>query len=977
MKTNVSTPFKSLNPAYFRLPVVKQDVDDFEKHLNEFKSSIKPAESEEYNKNVFTQFLYNSFYNGKNKVNTKGRIDLAIYEDETPIVIFEFKKPKPHDVDMVSLNNLNAKSMHQLIKYYFDERIKHNNTNIKYLIITNAYEWFVFDERNFDQEIFGDTKLKKDHETCVRENKNEDYFYKIARSFLEKEKPELKFTYFDLREQKERSKVRTLYKFFSPQHLLKQALVNDSNSLNKDFYHELLHIIGLEEVKDGGKKIIQRKTEEKRNEASLLENVIFKLKQKDRLSKLINPITFGETEEERYFHVGLELCINWINRILFLKLMESQLIRYHRGDQSYRFLNIKTIPDYDEMGNLFFSVLAKNKEEREKRVKEKFSYVPYLNSSLFEESDLEKDILGIELLDNNLELDIFKATKLLDGYKPQQGKLKTLDYLFRFLNSYNFASEGTDEEQEDNKALINASVLGLMFEKLNGYKDGSFFTPGFITMYMCRETLRRAVVQKFNEGYKWKCETIEDIYNYLERGTKKIIEYNGIIDDIKICDPAVGSGHFLVSALNELLTIKSELGILADKTGKVLPVSIRIANDELMVEENDENVFEYHVPAGKNLRNETQRVQETLFHEKEKLIEHCLFGVDINGNSVKICRLRLWIELLKNTYYTEKGELETLPNIDINIKRGNSLISRFTIKDDLSATLRKSKWNIETYRTAVETYQKAKTKTEKIEIQKLITSIKSDFASGVSINNKFYKDWIIARRKLNDLTNQFSFFEITLKEKKLFDQKVKMLADEVKENEIKIEEIKNNVIYKNAFEWRFEFPEVMDKDGNFIGFDVVIGNPPYFSLSTFDKNYQNYFASASYKTFQKGSDIYCLFYERGLEILKEGSIICFITSNRFCFTNYGVDLRKFLSERNLLQIINFNEVNIFENANVGSLITLIEKTAKDRLKLKSLDFKGNEISHSLSDVVENESKFLDKDLFSELHWSFDDNKVQN
>jgi adenine-specific DNA-methyltransferase len=246
-----------------------------------------------------------------------------------------------------------------------------------------------------------------------------------------------------------------------------------------------------------------------------------------------------------------------------------------------------------------------------------------------------------------------------------------------------FRAKGSEEIQEENKTLINASVLGLIFEKINGYKDGSFFTPGFITMYMARETIRRAVVQKFNESLNLNCndfaELKEDLFEEMKSGAKSREDFrkeaNQIVNSLRICDPAVGSGHFLVSALNELIAIKSELRILTDRAGQPLSgYTVEIANDELIVTNPDDELFEYH-PGNK----ESQRVQETFFHEKQTLIENCLFGVDINPNSVKICRLRLWIELLKNAYYisdsltpshaiTKTERLETLPNIDINIK---------------------------------------------------------------------------------------------------------------------------------------------------------------------------------------------------------------------------------------------------------------------------------------------------------------------
>ena len=126
-------------------------------------------------------------------------------------------------------------------------------------------------------------------------------------------------------------------------------------------------------------------------------------------------------------------------------------------------------------------------------------------------------------------------------------------------------------------------------------------------------------------------------------------------------------------------------------------VKVEVLNDELNIfySQTGEK-FEY-----KPQSNESARIQETIFHEKQNLIEKCLFGVDINPNSVKICRLRLWIELLKNAYYKADKNLQTLPNIDINIKCCNSLISRFDLSTDLKNVIKSKKWTIETYKLAV------------------------------------------------------------------------------------------------------------------------------------------------------------------------------------------------------------------------------------------------------------------------------------
>src|SRR5690606_10708357 len=142
--------------------------------------------------------------------------------------------------------------------------------------------------------------------------------------------------------------------------------------------------------------------------------------------------------------------------------------------------------------------------------------------------------------------------------------------------------------------------------------------------------------------------------------------------EIKICDPAVGSGHFLVSALYEVIAIKSDMHILADQNGNVLPCEVQIENDELYISDANGDLFEYQRSDPNSLR-----IQKSIFHEQQSSIQNSLFGVDVYSKSVNICRLRLWIELLKNAYYTDQGHLQTLPNIDINIKCGNSLISRF------------------------------------------------------------------------------------------------------------------------------------------------------------------------------------------------------------------------------------------------------------------------------------------------------------
>ncbi len=847
LQINLNKPNNAINKAYKKQKLARTDIDKLKKELTNLLKAINTKESEENNKNLLITFLKNVFYTPKHKVNTKEGADLVIHVDKDATsavgVLFETKRPNNLS-EMISVRNPNKKALHELLLYYLRERIEHQNTEIKYLIATNIYEWYIFNATDFEKIFYKNIQLKKDYTKWknkqLSSSSTELFYNSIAKPFIEKLDETLNVTYFNLKdygkdlEKGNDQKLIPLYKVLSPQHLLKQAFANDSNSLDKVFYAELLHIIGLEEYKEKGKKLIRRLPQDKRNDGALLENAIHILDRKNALRKLKNKHSYGNTDEERFFTIGLQLCITWINRILFLKLLEAQLINYHQNNKDYQFLNSRKITDFDELEELFFDVLAKQPKERHQQIKEKFNYVPYLNSSLFEINPLEDITITIGNLKNKLQLPIHKKTVLKTPLgKKINGEKDSLQYLFEFLDAYDFSADGGEDIQEENKTLINASVLGLIFEKINGYKDGSFFTPGFVTMYMCRQAIRRAVVQKFNKHYRWKVKYDDDlIHLYNKLDSISIQDANKVMNSIKICDPAVGSGHFLVSALNELLAIKSDLKILCDGKGRKLrDCTLSIENDELIVTEEEGNLFEYILHENGNINTEKQRIQQTLFHEKQHIIENCLFGVDINPNSVKICRLRLWIELLKHAYYTPKSnytELETLPNIDINIKRGNSLISRFKLDESLTAALKKQKLKLADYRNYVQQYKNARDKNERYQLIRLIKDIKENFVQDISQTNRNY----LRLQKLKaEYEKKYGKTYATMfeNEKLSAAQKKdkKQLQAEIDKRQQIVDNIINSAIYKDAFEWRFEFPEVLDNKGKFMGFDCVIGNPPY------------------------------------------------------------------------------------------------------------------------------------------------------
>ncbi|MBD2316249.1 class I SAM-dependent DNA methyltransferase [Phormidium tenue] len=965
---NKLEPKQALNKTYLKVKPDPESVQEFKAVLARLLELCDEKKDEEFNKNLLSDFLKKSFYGDRYFINTKENSDLVIHNDKnvesTAGVIFETKKPtKTASVEMPKVSNLNTKAVQQLVLYFLRERVTLGNFQVKHLVVTNIYEWFVFDAEIFDRLFYRDNDLVKQfkgfEEKQFSSNKTDVFYKEIAKPAIAKVIDQIKFTHFDLRDLEDLDLI-DLYKIFSPEHLLKLRSANDSNSLNKPFYNELLHIIGLTEIKDKGKKLIGRRAEGDRHDGSLIENAIHELDSSDKISQLEKPEEFGETHEERLFNVALRLSITWINRVLFLKLLEAQLLKYHDNDQDFAFLNLAKIKSYSDLNRLFFSVLAREHGDRIASVKETFANVPYLNSSLFELTDIEQKTISISNLASE-NLPIFGATVLIDGNeRKRSGELNALEYLFEFLHAYKFSKDEFEDEQEDSEKLINASVLGLIFEKINGYKDGSFYTPSFITMYMCRETIRRAVVQKFNEVKSWSCENIQDLCDdlgsYIKERDRVVRrnEANGIVNSLKICDPAVGSGHFLVSALNEMIAIKQYLGILQDRNGESLSkYEIEVVNDKLKVT-LDGKLFAYN-PKNK----ESQRVQEALFHEKQTIIEGCLFGVDINPNSVKICQLRLWIELLKNAYYRVDGNLETLPNIDINIKCGNSLISRFGLDVDVKQVLQKQKFSIEQYRNAVQTYRSAESKAQKREMENLIAKIKKSFK--ITLQGIDPKKTKVRRLEgeIENLQDQKWIIEPTKEERKVQERKIAKLNIEIAKLNVEIEDIESGKIYKNTLEWRFEFPEVLNDAGDFVGFDVVIGNPPYIRQEEIKE--QKPFLQTNYATYSGTADLYVFFVEKGFEILKDKGQFSYIMPNKWMQAGYGKALRNYFLETQLQAIIDFGDLQVFEEATTYPCILNASKQSRNAnfisASVKTLNYSNGFVKYleSISNKITSES----------------------
>lgn len=798
----------------------------------------------------------------------------------------------------------------------------------QFIIITDFYKFYIFKISEFEELFYKNPSFKKLFEEFCNPNSlfkgNTEEFYKEVAKLIENSKENLKGFLIDLTFLKDKQKsnfknLASIYKTFHRDFLLNEFNPNDANSLNNAFYKELLYILGLCESKQNSKLIIAKSQESKEEQGTFYTAINSKL-------------------EEENFETILKLLILWLNRILFLKLIESNLVRFN-DDKNLKFLNFKKIPDFDKLSELFFEILAKGRSARKKS---EFAYLPYLNSSLFEKQSIE-NTLEISNLNNDLKLNYYKNTVLKDDKcKAKKGQVGLLEYLFEFLDSFDFGSDDEQSEILSQKELISSSVLGNVFEKLNGYKEGSFYTPSFITSYMCKESITKVVLDKFNAQFDLDAKDISELRKSLRKEDKKA--QKELLNSIKICDPAVGSGHFLVSALNVMLSIYDELNLFDEE------FYLEVQNDEILITGRKGEFIEYKRP--KTPKDKAHLIQQELFHTKKDIIENNLFGVDINPNSCEITKLRLWIELLKHSFYQSFDDenyhdLRTLPNIDINIKCGNSLVSYFETGKSLSH-YPNIKERMGKYKRIVKDYKEG-FYTDKSHINQEIKNLKISFKN-FCFADKFKKEM----KGFNDKCEKYSkkygnFLAVDDENLKFFVSANLTLFDfDEKEATKEFANLKKeydnifNLESNHPFEWRFEFPEILDDDGNFKGFDLIIGNPPYIRQEEL-KELKPHLAK-NYKVYKGTSDIYTYFYELGFNVLKDrGGVLSYITSNKYTRAGYGEALREFLLKNvKVLEYTDLNGIKVFDSATVDTSILCFEKSKSKDNKFKYLAL-SNEI----------------------------------
>ena len=597
-----------------------------------------------------------------------------------------------------------------------------------------------------------------------------------------------------------------------------EALSKDFFKKYKDTYEDFVEYLTGKRYKKQGNKFVEQDSSEP--------------------SEQLKTLFDNDPKQARDF------CKRMMGRIVFLYFIQKkgwlavpQGKNWGEGNMSYLYDLFKNSNNEDnfyskELVPLFFTTLNDFNSENEDRA---FRF-PYLNGGLFDNSLDEKY--------NNLKL-------------PK----RIFDTLFENFNNFNFTIH--EDAPDEQTVAVDPEMLGHIFENLlEDNKDkGAFYTPKEIVHYMCQESLKEYLVGSIdfnNDKDSIGISTIDKIIHqvevtseekqFAEKNAYKIID---ALENVKICDPAIGSGAFPMGLLQEIF------------------------NAQIYLQE---------------LKG-FKKINEAGI--KKHIIQESIYGVDIDAGAVDIARLRFWLSLV-----VDEEKPQPLPNLDFKIMQGNSLLGiPYNSVIDVNANQKFEEYK-EKYFEENNPEKKKKLK-EKINyyIQKILNT-----------------------------ANEFSSYEIN-------------------------------------FDFKLFFSEVYHGDNN--GFDIVIGNPPYVQLQKDGGKLAKQYEKLKYNTFERTGDIYSLFYEKGMQLLNEKGVLCYITSNKWMRANYGASTRQFFAEKTIpILLIDFANIQVFETATVDTNILILQnrpKTSKHQVKELFAVRLNNEFSlneHILKDFVKQNGYYM-------------------
>lgn len=253
-----------------------------------------------------------------------------------------------------------------------------------------------------------------------------------------------------------------------------------------------------------------------------------------------------------------------------------------------------------------------------------------------------------------------------------------------------------------------------------------------------------------------------------------------------------------------------------------------------------------------------------------------------------------------------------------------------------------------------------------------IEIIRANLKKGLSENTPAYTNWLSVAKELNDLREKSSLFGDAKNKKGKYAKKLAQLEKKEKELKHVVDYYKDSKTFTNAFEWRCEIPELLDDKGSFTGFDVIIGNPPYISLEKLSKDVKAYTKIHRmdkekqkkvpvYSTLESRGDIYSLFIERGLYLLKKDGLLAYILPNKWMKVGYGKPLRQLFLENNLTEVIDFGDNQIFADATTYTCIICMTK-AKSAGQILSSSINKVTPETLAEDVEEKKEVFNTKEL---------------
>ncbi len=440
--------------------------------------------------------------------------------------------------------------------------------------------------------------------------------------------------------------------------------------LDANFYAELLHIAGLRESTAAGKTVVARRDDAQRQPGALIELAVAAM-------AAIEAREASGTPEQAVLRTALRLCIAWLGRLVFLKLLEARLLALHDGESAYAFLRSARVGTFAQLDALCRDVFGDGAGH---------THLPRFDGAMFESADLATLAIGFSTLPDDAPLAPFEATVLTPS--PAAPARNTVTYLLDFLDAFEFGFDtGTPTNASaPRRQRIDAATLGLVFEKLNGYRDGAWYTPGRVAMMLARAAVTGAALGRFNQIEGWRCTTLDQLSERIEHDTRHEAART-MLASLRVCDPAVGTGHLLVSALDELIALKARLRLFDDIPGHALAgLRVDVADDRLSV------TLAHGVAPN---REQQRRIDAALYREKHAIVEQNLFGVDIDADALGMARRRLAFELLAHAAYDDAGRFATLPDLAANLRQGNAVLSRVIDSDDALSPAQDFDWRAE------------------------------------------------------------------------------------------------------------------------------------------------------------------------------------------------------------------------------------------------------------------------------------------